>query len=152
MACLLPNGRKVTGLGDLCGCVCVCARSCLFLLLAAFRGPVATGFLLLPPHPYSWHPFLVSPDPFFFVVLLMPLPVHTPCLCYHCLLMFSLILSGDFLDFSPFENHSSPFFLEQTHPFAGNCCYFNSILFYHSFCTVEEMEKKVQVTAFHCTV
>lgn len=32
-----------------------------------------------------------------------------PCLCYYCFLMFSLILSGDFPDLSPPENHPSPF-------------------------------------------
>lgn len=78
---------------------------CPVLPLSAFPGPVTTGFLLLPPTHIPSILFSFPWSIFLFVVLLVPPPVHAPCLCYHCLLIFSLILSGDFSDFSPPENH-----------------------------------------------
>lgn len=132
MACLLSDGRKVVGLGDLCGCVCA-------------------------PSPafgcFSWLLFLPSP---LFLASFSCFPISIFCLLCsfcHCLSTlhvcaiiasscFLSTLVGTFQIFLYLKITPVPSLIGQTHPLAGNCCHLNSILFYLSFCTVEEMEKK----------
>lgn len=140
------------GLGNLCGYVCVCP----VLPLSAFgcfSWPSYYWFPSPSPHPYSCHPFLVSSRSIFYLLC-------SSCHCLSTLHVCAIIASSCFLSFlvETFQTflhlkitpvHS---LIEQIHPLAGNCCQFNSVLFYHSFCTVEEMENNVQVIAFHSTV